>query len=98
MKKVMFGILMLLVLAIPAHAAFVFDRYLGQEVVAYSAHSLAMGSTGLASGYGPLAALKNPALLGNLPFKFMVQLSPNVQKNNENRAFPIFDSFDSYID
>ena len=98
MKKVMLGILMLFLCAIPAHAAFVFDRYVGQEVTAFSAHSLAMGSTGLATGYGPLASLKNPALLGNLPFKFMVQFTPDVTKNNENRAFPIFDSFDSYID
>ncbi len=98
MKKVIFGILTLFLLAIPAHAAFVFDRYVGQEVVAFSAHSLAMGSTGLATGYGPLASLKNPALLGNLPCKLMVQISPNVTKNDENRAFPIFDSFDSYID
>jgi len=98
MKKVMFGILTLILLAIPAHAAFVFERHVGQEVVAFSAHSLAMGSTGLATGYGPLASLKNPALLGNLPCKLMVQITPNVTKNDENRAFPIFDSFDSYID
>jgi len=98
MKKVILGILMLLVIAIPLNAAFVFDRYAGAEITAYTAHSLAMGSTGIATGYGPLAALKNPALLGKVPYRLMFQFSPDITKNNEDRAFPIFDSFDSYID
>ncbi|MGC9336557.1 MAG: OmpP1/FadL family transporter [Candidatus Cloacimonadia bacterium] len=80
------------------HAIALFDRFTGMSINAFTARELSMGSVGVVSGAGPLIALRNPATLGLLHNKVGVEFSANIMKNDEDRAYPIFNSFDSYID
>jgi len=91
-------ILSIFSIAINLSGASLFDRYTGEEIHCFSARSLAMGSVGVASKQGLTASLSNPATLGLLHNKFGFTLTANVTKNDEDRAYPIYDSFDSYID
>ncbi len=88
----------LIFIAINLSGASLFDRDTGEEINCFSARSLAMGSVGVASKQGLTASLNNPATLGLLHNRFGIQLTSNITKNDEDRAYPIYDSFDSYID
>jgi hypothetical protein len=91
-------ILSIFFIVVNLSAASLFDRDVGEEIHCFSARSLSMGSVGVASKQGLTAALNNPATLGLLHNKFGFQLTTNITKNDEDRAYPIYDSFDSYID
>jgi hypothetical protein len=100
MKKIVF-LTLLFVLATGVsnvQAIALFDRFTGMSINAFTARSLSMGSVGVASGDEPLIGLRNPAALGLLHNRAGVEFSANIMKNDEDRAYPIFDSFDSYID
>ena len=97
MKNV-FLVIILITISFNLNAASLFDRDVGEEIHCFSAHSLSMGSIGVASKQGLTAALSNPATLGLQHNKFGFTLTTNVTKNDEDRAYPIYDSFDSYID
>ena len=90
--------LLLIFIAANLSSASLFDRDVGSQQFAFSARSLSMGSVGIASKQGVINALKNPALLSLLDDKMGIQLTTNVTKNDEDRAYPLYDSFDSYID
>ncbi|MCK4357924.1 MAG: hypothetical protein KAW92_04150 [Candidatus Cloacimonetes bacterium] len=90
--------LLLIFIAANLSSASLLDRDVGSQQFAFSARSLSMGSVGIASKQGILSALNNPATLGLLHNKFRFTLTANVTKNDEDRAYPIYDSFDSYID
>lgn len=98
MKFKIFLILSSFLIVVNLSGASLFDRYTGEEIHCFSARSLSMGSVGVASKQGLTAALNNPATLGLLHNKFGFTLTANVTKNDEDRAYPIYDSFDSYID
>jgi hypothetical protein len=100
MKKIAFLALLFIVVtgASNVQAIALFDRFTGMSINAFTARGLSMGSVGVASVDGPLTALRNPAALGLLNNKAGVEFSANIMKNDEDRAYPIFDSFDSYID
>ncbi|MEA2104019.1 MAG: outer membrane protein transport protein [Candidatus Cloacimonadota bacterium] len=88
----------MLLLSINVEAGFVYNGTLGEQIRAFSSRSLAMGSTGIASSEEVLNSLKNPAILGSLPSKLSFQFSGNLTKNDEDRSYPLYDSFSSYVD
>lgn len=79
-------------------AAFVYNGTIGKPIRAFSSRSLAMGSTGIAASAGVLNSYKNPAILSSLTNGISFQFNGNLSKNDENRSYPLYDSFDSYVD
>ena len=90
--------LLLIFIAAYLSSASLFDRDVGNQQFAFTAHSLSMGSVGIASKQGVINGFKNPAILSLLDNKMGIQLTTNVTKNDEDRAYPLYDSFDSYLD
>ncbi|MBC8527009.1 MAG: hypothetical protein H8D22_09190 [Candidatus Cloacimonetes bacterium] len=98
MKFKIIFILLTIFIAADLSAAFPFNRYTGEETQCFTARSLSMGSAGIANSKGALNALNNPAILGLLNNKLNIQFTTNITKDDEDRAYPIYDSFDSYIE
>jgi len=99
MKKTLFIITVILLISSSVlTAAFVYNRQTGYEINAFSARSLALGSTGLTSSHSVMNALKNSAIISGLSGKYGIQINNTLTKNDEDRSFPIYDSFNSWID
>jgi long-subunit fatty acid transport protein len=74
------------------------DLYLGTEVTHHDARMAALGGTGVSGGFTLMDSSVNPANLYFLDSKISFQLSYSMIKNSENRAVPLWNFFDSYID
>ncbi|MCL1827523.1 MAG: hypothetical protein FWG20_05710, partial [Candidatus Cloacimonetes bacterium] len=78
----------------------IFDGQYGSEISHLDARTAALGGSGVAGGANLLDSSLNPANLYfmNKDHKYEVQFAHIVTKNSENRAFPLWNFFDSYID
>ncbi len=74
------------------------DTYFGNQTGAQDARSYSMGGTGLFDDLRPLGISANPANL-TLMEKFIgLEGSLIVNRNEDNRHVPLYNSFDNYID
>jgi hypothetical protein len=96
--------MVLIALAAQAAAAQTyFDRILGQRRSSFSARSMALGNTGVASNYGSSAILTNPALLWQAfaptdrTGTVFADASLAGSRPSENRIFPLLDTFGDII-
>lgn len=74
------------------------DTYFGNKYGAWDARSYAMGSTGLFDDMRPLAISANPANLTLMGKKVGLGGSFFLNRNEDNRAVPLYNSFDNYTD
>jgi len=99
MKKTLFTLTVILTIIVTSlTAAFVYNRKTGYEVKSFSARSLALGSSGFTSSEDVMNAIKNPAIITGISNKYGLQINNTLTKNDEDRSFPIYDSFNSWID
>jgi hypothetical protein len=97
-NKSLFVILGLLVLALNLSAWSVSDYYLGNSVPGFSARMLGMGNTGVFDTVSPLAVCLNPANLTMLERSYGLTADGLFTRNEDNRSFPLYNSFDTFID
>lgn len=74
------------------------DSYFGNPYGAFDPRSFAMGSTGAFGDQSPFAIAINPANLTLMKKHFGAQASMNYTRNEDNRAVPLYNSFDNYVD
>ncbi len=80
------------------HAWSITDHYYGNKYGAFDARSFAMGSTGTYNDLSPFAITVNPANLSLMKKHFGAQIGMNMTRNEDNRAVPLYNSFDNYVD
>jgi hypothetical protein len=88
--------LLLLGVAAGATAATLLDIGYGTPAGGATARSLAMGSTGIALRQGSDALFLNPALLVPAAGRVELDVTAGAIQANEERLYPIFDSFNGY--
>lgn len=98
MRFKIFFILIVSLISTNLSGAFLFDKEIGRQQFAFCARSLAMGSTSIASNQGILNGINNPATISLLSKNFGIEISTNITKNDEDRSFPTYNFFDSYVD
>lgn len=74
------------------------DTYFGNKTGALDARSYAMGSTGTYDDLRPFGISLNPANLTLMGLTWGAQGSALIDRNEDNRNLPLYNSFDSYID
>ncbi|MBW6514078.1 MAG: hypothetical protein K0B87_04920 [Candidatus Syntrophosphaera sp.] len=74
------------------------DTYFGNRIGAQDARSYAMGGTGIFEDLRPFGIAANPANLTLLDKKLGLGGSLVINRNEDNRAVPLYNSFDNYID
>jgi len=74
------------------------DDYFGNRFGILDARSYAMGSTGVYNALRPSAITLNPANLTLINRPAGLEGSFFLDRNEDNRAVPLYNSFDSYID
>ncbi len=74
------------------------DDYFGNRFSAQDARSYAMGGTGIFDDMRPWGISANPANVTLLNKKLGLAGSILVNRNEDNRAVPLYNSFDNYID
>jgi hypothetical protein len=84
--------------AVTLHSYSILDLKLGSDVSNHDARSTSLGGTGVAGGFNLLDSSLNPANLFFLEDIGNIQLTYSLIKNSENRAIPLWNFFDSYID
>jgi len=76
----------------------VYDLFLGTDIPYHDARVGAMGGTGAAGGFTLMDSSINPANLYYLQDNATVAFSYSLIKNSSNRAIPLWNFFDSYMD
>ena len=74
------------------------DSYLGNRYGSFDPRSFAMGSASTFNDESPFAIAVNPANLSLMKGSLGLQTSLYFARNEDNRAVPLYNSFDSYID
>jgi hypothetical protein len=74
------------------------DTYFGNPFGVLDARGLAMGGTGIYNDMRPSAIVANPANLTLMNKKAGLQGNFFLNRNEDNRAVPLYNSFDNYID
>jgi hypothetical protein len=69
----------------------------GTPISAFSARSLALGSTGIASVTTPDALVVNPALMVWGEGQAEVMVSARINRQQESRSYPVYDSFNAVL-
>ena len=95
-KVILLALCVLIVSNIFAYS--IFDLRYGSEVPHHDARVAALGGTGVAGGFTLMDASINPANMYFLGDKYGAQFTYSLIKNSENRALPLWNFFDSYID
>ena len=85
-------------LSLNINAYSIYDLNYGTEISHHDARTAALGGAGVAGGFNLFDSNLNPANLHYLKQKCGTQLSYSLIKNSENRALPLWNFFDSYID
>jgi hypothetical protein len=80
------------------HSYSILDLKIGSDIANHDARSISLGGTGVAGGFNLLDSSINPANLFFLEDSGNFQLTYSLIKNSENRAIPLWNFFDSYID
>ncbi len=74
------------------------DSYWGDYIYTMDPVSMSMGNTGIFNNRTPMAFIINPANITMMQNIAGVQTSANFTRNEDNRSFPTYDIFSSYID
>jgi len=84
---------------ISAYSIFeIYENNQGNFINNHDARSAAMGGTGTAGGFNLMDSNINPANLYYLNNEKEIQFNYSLIKNSENRALPMYNFFDSYVD
>lgn len=74
------------------------DTYFGNRVNTLDARSFAMGGTGTYNALRPFGITTNPANLTMMKAMLAAQGTLNLNRAQEDRAVPLYNSFDAYLD
>ncbi len=74
------------------------DTYFGNKLGAQDARSYSMGGTGLYDNLRPFGISANPANLTLMGMKVGLQGSMLLNRNEDDRSVPLYNSFDNYVD
>ncbi len=74
------------------------DTYFGNRISSPDARSFAMGGSGTYSRLRPFAITTNPANLTLMDKMLAAQGTLNLTRAQEDRAVPLYNSFDAYLD
>lgn len=74
------------------------DTYFGNKLTSLDARSHAMGAIGSYDNSRPFAIAVNPANIGIMTSKVGLQGGMFIDRNEDNRSVPLYNSFDNYID
>lgn len=74
------------------------DSYFGNRFGVLDARSQAMGGTGLFDDMRPAGIIANPANLTLMDKWAGIEGAAFINRNEDNRAVPLYNSFDNYID
>ena len=85
-------------LALNLGAWSVADYYLGNTVPPFSARIMGMGNTGVFDQRSPLSVYINPANINLMSSNYGFTADGLFTRNDDNRSFPLYNSFDNYID
>jgi len=76
----------------------VYNHNQGTFINHHDARTAALGGSGVAGGFTAMDSNLNPANLNFLEEKTGMQFNYSLIKNSENRALPMYNFFDSYVD
>ncbi len=88
----------LLILASALSAWSITDSYFGNRFGSMDGRIYAMGGAGQYNSYRPYAFTDNPANLSLLKKKLGIAVNTYVNRNEDNRSMPLYNSFDNYVD
>lgn len=74
------------------------DHHFGNRFMTFDARSFSMGNANAYNTVSPFAITTNPANLTLLRASYGTQLGLNLTRNEDNRAIPLYNSFDAYVD
>jgi hypothetical protein len=74
------------------------DAYLGNNVPAFGTRNFSMGNTGVFDMNSPLSMVLNPANISLLESRTGFEGMYLMTRNEDNRSFPLYNSFDAYLD
>lgn len=94
--SVVFTALLIIVLNLGAWS--VSDYYLGNLTPSFSARNLGMGNTGVYDTFSPMSIYLNPANLTIMEGRVGLTADGLFTRNEDNRSFPLYNSFDTFID
>ncbi|MDZ4182054.1 MAG: hypothetical protein U1B83_04190 [Candidatus Cloacimonadaceae bacterium] len=93
---VMLSMMILITVALSAWS--ITDTYFGNRINNLDARSYAMGGAGVFNDLRPFGISVNPANLTLMKTRVGFQGSALINRNEDNRALPLYNSFDNYID
>ena len=74
------------------------DTYFGNRISTLDTRSFSMGGSGTYNGLRPFAITTNPANLTLIKKMLAAQATLNLTRAQEDRAVPLYNSFDAYLD
>jgi len=74
------------------------DHQFGNRFMTFDARSFAMGNANVYNPVSPFAITANPANLTQMQARYGIQFGLNLTRNEDNRAIPLYNSFDAYVD
>ena len=96
-KKLML-ICLIAIAALQLMASSITDDYFGNPINGLDARSLGMGTAGTFNDLRPFGIAANPANLTLMKQRIGFAASMMMDRNEDNRHVPLYNSFDSYID
>lgn len=97
-KKLALSVILSIIIIAGLSAWSITDDYFGNRYGMLDARSYAMGSTGIFNELRPSAITLNPANLTLMNRPAGLEGSFFLDRNEDNRAVPLYNSFDNYID
>ncbi|HPV15001.1 MAG TPA: hypothetical protein PL126_05070 [Candidatus Cloacimonadota bacterium] len=91
-------VLFLTIAAVQIMASSITDDYFGNPIEGYDARNFGMGSAGTFNDLRPFGIITNPANLTLMKTRLGLGASMLMDRNEDNRHVPLYNSFDSYID
>lgn len=91
-------ILILLITASALSAWSITDSYFGNRYGSFDARSYAMGSAGTYNDMRAFGIADNPANLTLMRKNIGFSVNSYINRNQDDRSFPLYNSFDNYID
>jgi len=88
----------LLIVASALSAWSITDTYFGNPFSTFDARSFAMGGAGLYNSKGVFGIADNPANLTLMRKTLGFSVNTYLNRNEDNRSIPLYNSFDNYID
>lgn len=96
--KALFLTLLILGAGISLNAWSITDTYFGNKIGTMDPRAFAMGGATVYNDIQPFAIATNPANLTLMRKTFGLQGTVGINRNEDNRAIPLYNSFDAYID